>query len=288
LPSGGSGYKIAESSELHGYDLFLQINTLTEAIQDLENLINEEGYELEYISEEVSYDDDLLFLKSEKEILLDHAVDLYVLEQKIDSAIIILANEGEISWTQQKIIQLNLISGNTNAVKYGLDNLVSLDIATSDFIILYKVLLGLIEDEKDLLSIGEEDIEILLGIAGKQSPSGVAAENILTLITGADCEEVFDNDLEEEDIRLSEINNLNIHVFPNPTSNELFVQISKSTTNAQFLLAIFDLTGKLLTEVNIESGNLTAINTTYLPNGILLIRLNENGRLVYTEKIIKQ
>ena len=132
------------------------------------------------------------------------------------------------------------------------------------------------------------DIKAMLeSIAGKQSPSGIAAENLLTYITGFDYEEVFDEDMDDE-IRMEISELLKVDIFPNPANNELFVQISTEYLKADYTLSIFDITGKLLMETSVNINTMNSINIKTLPKGIFFVRINMDTQMIHVEKIIKE
>lgn len=86
-------------------------------------------------------------------------------------------------------------------------------------------------------------------------------------------------------------NEFGIQVYPNPTSSELYVQVSNLANNIQFSVLIFDLTGKLLREINVDSDNSNGINKmdiNSLPNGLFIAQIKSNGEIVNSFKIIKE
>jgi len=82
--------------------------------------------------------------------------------------------------------------------------------------------------------------------------------------------------------QLLNVENFNIsemEVFPNPVTNQLFVN-SGTTTLAY--ISIYSLTGKLIYSVK----NTQQINMTNLPNGLYLIELGANGMKAF-KKVVK-
>jgi hypothetical protein len=70
------------------------------------------------------------------------------------------------------------------------------------------------------------------------------------------------------------------HVFPNPASTELSIDMGQLTNYA---VQIFDLTGKLVfTAVDFSNGT---INVSSLENGLYSVRIVQNDRLVQTLKV---
>ena len=184
-------------------------------------------------------------------------------------------------------MQLNLLSGNIDSAKFWLNTIINDDVKSADFIELYSILIGLKETGKGLDSLNTSQIEALREIAGKQSVSGVAAENILTFINDEEYEEVFDNDLEDDEIRYSKIKDFEVFIYPNPATNELYIEFLSKSIVSRYDVSIFDLTGKLLQENKLNPDITNSINIKYLPSGLLLIKINEDGSMVKFQKIIK-
>jgi len=83
-------------------------------------------------------------------------------------------------------------------------------------------------------------------------------------------------------LSINEYNNLNIRVYPNPTTDYLNIKISGSTS---FNVNIYDLNGKLLKS---EKNN-TSIKIQELTNGLYVLEIVdfENDNIII-KKIIKE
>ncbi|MEA3445412.1 MAG: CotH kinase family protein [Bacteroidota bacterium] len=77
-----------------------------------------------------------------------------------------------------------------------------------------------------------------------------------------------------------------IDVYPNPATDFFTIEFNK-TKNCEYALKLYDLSGKLVKEIdNITTERLT-INTGNLNNGIYLLRLiNYNDKITYTRKLL--
>ncbi len=75
-----------------------------------------------------------------------------------------------------------------------------------------------------------------------------------------------------------------ITVYPNPFTDYSLISIDRDCYNAS--LTIYNITGKKVKEINNISGSEIEISRDNLPCGIYLLRLTENNKLVYSEKII--
>ena len=72
-------------------------------------------------------------------------------------------------------------------------------------------------------------------------------------------------------------------VFPNPTTDELFISTPNSTGRAEAVL--YDLSGRLVQRTVLQQG-VSILNLTDYPTGCYILRIT-NGNFVQTEKIIK-
>ena len=78
--------------------------------------------------------------------------------------------------------------------------------------------------------------------------------------------------------------NESIHIYPNPTKDNLIIEINSTTTNQK--LEILNLVGQTLF-TNIINNNKTTINISAFPSGVYIIKLyTDNGTIV--KKFIKE
>ena len=78
-----------------------------------------------------------------------------------------------------------------------------------------------------------------------------------------------------------------IHLYPNPTSNDLIVDYNL-TGQVQVTIKILDANGiMLITKNNISKGS--KLNVSQLISGIYFIQvIDKNNKLLFTDKLIKQ
>ena len=77
-----------------------------------------------------------------------------------------------------------------------------------------------------------------------------------------------------------------ILIFPNPVSNELTIDLPKNT-DSNYIISIFDLTGKIIFRQNYQSNAKTIINTSDLTNSYYLIQIKSLDKIYWTN-FIKQ
>ncbi len=82
-----------------------------------------------------------------------------------------------------------------------------------------------------------------------------------------------------------QVPNVKIKVYPNPTSDFVMVHLSKTVEKATYLL--FDITGKLIQQKNIESID-TKIDMTGVANGSYILKLISGQQPLQTFKIVKR
>lgn len=79
--------------------------------------------------------------------------------------------------------------------------------------------------------------------------------------------------------------NLNFNIYPNPTQNELFLEIESAGKNG--IVTVFDLKGKIILKTAINNRATISLDVSKLPSGIYIVNLvTDNG--FYSKKLIKQ
>jgi len=93
--------------------------------------------------------------------------------------------------------------------------------------------------------------------------------------------EVIADIIVTDNTAISEISVSNIKIYPNPTSDILFVECEN--INA---IKLYDLLGKeVLTQIS--NGKVT-VNISHLPKGIYNVQIISNGKITGNSKIVKQ
>jgi hypothetical protein len=75
-------------------------------------------------------------------------------------------------------------------------------------------------------------------------------------------------------------------VFPNPAHSEIRIKSDKNTIGINMCISIFTLEGQLLTTKSLTELS-CAIDISYLPNGIYILKLNNNEKTVVA-KLVKE
>ena len=77
--------------------------------------------------------------------------------------------------------------------------------------------------------------------------------------------------------------NKNILVYPNPTQNQVTIELENSDNT---IFELFDATGRLMQRNELTSGN-NEISTSQLTQGVFMYTLTQNQRIVQSGKIVK-
>jgi hypothetical protein len=82
--------------------------------------------------------------------------------------------------------------------------------------------------------------------------------------------------------------NLEMNVYPNPTTNFLSLKVDASTSlsNQQLSYQLIDLQGKVITNKKVTATNST-INVESLPKAIYFLNVTKDNQVVKTFKVIK-
>ncbi len=73
-----------------------------------------------------------------------------------------------------------------------------------------------------------------------------------------------------------------IRLYPNPANS--FLNIETNTTSANSFCSIYDLSGQLLLKEKVQSKQL--LNISHLPDGLYILKLDENGQIMTTQKLV--
>ncbi|HET8964428.1 MAG TPA: T9SS type A sorting domain-containing protein [Chitinophagales bacterium] len=265
------------SSELLG-----EINSNSSEIEDMENAMVLES-ELE--SEETDLDA-LEYLQLQNEYLIQQLVEIYQQSSEIDSAILLLQSVDEL-WARQQLVEVYMLKGDYENAITQLKTLPTDELATQDFVSLMEVIINMQSDGRNLDLLSEKELAIIESIQGKQSPSGVTAENILQLINKTDIPEVFDVETAEEMRYANTEITSAIKVFPNPTDNALFIDLSAITeSQIPVRMVIYNLIGNKISEQELQAGEIQKIALNNFSAGIYLLQCFQEDTLLHTENVM--
>lgn len=274
--SGGGTYLMAGGPTEY---MKSELENLNSAIEELTASLTEDAIALES-------SDDLQYLTDEKEMLLEDLVSVYLQGGETEAAIEILSAE-ELNWAKQNIVEIYTLYGNYAAAKEALNSVNAEEEKAADFISLYAdVLIPAGEAGRNLLQLTEKETGILQELAGKQSPSGVAAENILEFLNQADYPEVFDAETEEELRTSAQMSSVSI--YPNPASGELFIEIINSESDDVYFATMYDITGVIRKNIILQNNNINTIPLQEIPSGFYLIKIDDTHGETILQKLIKQ
>lgn len=77
-----------------------------------------------------------------------------------------------------------------------------------------------------------------------------------------------------------------LNIYPNPTSNQLFIDLGITNVNSNNSISVVDMTGKeVIFENNVNLDGTYEINTSELSKGIYFLKVN-NGSSVITKKFV--
>jgi hypothetical protein len=78
-----------------------------------------------------------------------------------------------------------------------------------------------------------------------------------------------------------------INIYPNPVTNELFIQIENATDENEYILYLYDITGSILNRLPLQSSLINQIQLSNYSMGIYVAKIDVNGKIKLIEKIIK-
>lgn len=228
-------------------------------------------------------------LETKREYAIMQSFNDLIKESKIDSALSIIDEEAG-DWAQQLEIQFLSAASNYIDAEAALSNYTIFDETGENFITLYSVLIGLDSSGRTVSEITEVEESTLRSIANKETPSGIAAQNILDAVFQEKYPEVID-EIPELMVRLADFDinttNQGFKIYPNPVDNILYIEITNWDEKINYWANIYDMKGiKVATYDLRKDYKLSWIETEKILTGIYLIEVYSGNQILGTQKII--
>lgn len=228
-------------------------------------------------------------LETKREYAIMQSFNDLIKESKIDSALSIIDEEAG-DWAQQLEIQFLSAASNYIDAEAALSNYTIFDETGENFISLYSVLIGLDSSGRTVSEITEVEESTLRSIANKETPSGIAAQNILDAVFQEKYPEVID-EIPELMVRLADFDinttNQGFKIYPNPVDNILYIEITNWDEKINYWANIYDMKGiKVATYDLRKDYKLSWIETEKILTGIYLIEVYSGNQILGTQKII--
>jgi len=83
------------------------------------------------------------------------------------------------------------------------------------------------------------------------------------------------------------LNDVRVEVFPNPASDRFTVAVNNSTSEKGIELHVFDLSGREIKRLMLANEK-EEVDISDLCQGVYILKLTQNSKLVYTSKLVKQ
>lgn len=283
FPSGGGGEESSSMMMSEAGSMDSEIDAI------MSSLAGFGGMEL---GESEAYDtfmEELAYYQDKKETLLKDAYLSYVMEGKMDSAEQVLLNEAEV-WAKTYLISHYINSGKFKSASEVIKSIETSDDQLIDFLNFSQLIIELKSTGQTLTSVTDDNLAQVEALSGKQSPAGVACENLLQSINGIDIPEVFDEITTFEEGRTSQAEAIEsmVSIYPNPTDKQLFVSLNGvgEESDVYGIYTISTTNGKLSLSGMLKD-QLSTLDVSMLSSGlyIITITLNSNGK-IHSEKLV--
>jgi hypothetical protein len=265
-----------------------EANSLEYDIAGLEALTSGYGAEMELGTATYTANvDELAWLQNQQQVLIQEAANSYVLESKADSAIALL-QEQETLWANQQLVGLYINQKDYTAAEALLKALPKTEASVLDFISLQSLVIDIKQSDRNWLNLSEKEVALVQELAGKQSPAGVAAENILQLLTVIDYPEVFDIIDGAEELRMAQPGGLHsaISFYPNPASGQLHIDLSAYPATAELTIKAINIQGIEVWQVVTTAGSIYTCEVAQWPAGIFLFQVMDGNEVIGTEQVV--
>lgn len=275
---------VSESLEAAGITNELVIAEMTES-----SVMTEEGPVTIYspIQELIA---EIEYLENERTMVIQNEVNIFLKNNKLESAISILSNENS-EWAKQKLTALYFTIEDFEASTASLDNITSTEPSVNDFKELMTILIDVKSEGRKYSDLSPEEESALRGLNSKESSVGIAAGNILRFAYAEDYPEVIDTiidpfELKSENI-LIQTNNSTFKLFPNPASEIVYIELINIVPECNVLVNIYDVTGRVVSTHLLDSEKSTSwIELSGLGSGIYLFEMTCNDISIGTERLI--
>ncbi len=275
---------VTESLETAGITNELVIAEISEAL-----IMTEEGpvtiySPMQELLIEINY------LENEKSMLIQKAVNTYLISKDTESAIAVLSSESS-DWAKQRLITLYFSIEDYESAAASLSNLNSDDPNIVEFSELMSVLLNIKIEGRSYSDLTTEEESSLRKLNSKESTNGITAGNILRFAYSEDYPEVIDTIIDEVEFRTVNINGLTskpkFKLYPNPASDIVYIELINVAANCDIEINVYDVTGRLVSNRKKGEGKSTTwLELTDLKSGIYLIEVICNKSLVGTESLV--
>ena len=275
---------VTESLETAGITNELVIAEISEAL-----IMTEEGpvtiySPMQELLIEINY------LENEKSMLIQKAVNTYLISKDTESAIAVLSSESS-DWAKQRLITLYFSIEDYESAAASLSNLNSDDPNIVEFSELMSVLLNIKIEGRSYSDLTTEEESSLRKLNSKESTNGITAGNILRFAYSEDYPEVIDTIIDEVEFRTVNINGLaskpKFKLYPNPASDIVYIELINVAANCDIEINVYDVTGRLVSNRKKGEGKSTTwLELTDLKSGIYLIEVICNKSLVGTESLV--
>lgn len=137
----------------------------------------------------------------------------------------------------------------------------------------------------DTYSLGTIDYDIVSYIWYKSGYHAPIA-NVVSMTTSVSAPNLYSEYMEVDNLGLSESNNDNVQVYPNPAKDELNLKLTGSNTIEQ--IQITDMNGNILMDIPVsEIQSIGKISISELTNGIYFVRVVGNKGQIDMLKFVK-
>lgn len=255
-----------------------EINSNSSEIESMENAMALES--------EATDLDELEYLQLQNEYLIQQLVETYQQTSETDSAILLLQNLEEF-WAKENLVDIYIGQNDLESAQSVLKSINNVNVETDNYKTLYSVYIEVLESGRSIESLTEKELEIITSIAGKQSAAGIAAENILQLLQKTDIPEIFDAETAEEMRYANTEITSAIKVFPNPTDNTLFIDLTVITeTQIPVRIIIYNLIGNKILELELQAGIIQKVVLNDFSTGIYLLQCYQEDMLLHAENVM--
>ena len=227
-------------------------------------------------------------LETKREYAILQSLNYLIKENEVDSALSLIDEEAG-DWAQQWEIQLLSATSRFTDVAAALADYAVYDKTGEDFKTLYSLILAIDSSGRLIDEISEAEETALRTIASKETPSGIASQNILSYINREESFPELIDDIPEHEFRIQhELTTDNTSVFnvhPNPADDLVYIEIMNAF-EGNYELCIYNIMGLKVFETELNK-EYYWIEITNLTPGLYFFDLLYGEKSIGIEKVVK-
>ena len=234
------------------------------------------------------------YYKGDKRLLINSYVTRLSSQDSVQKAIQVLEAENSYE-DRQTVFGTYITMGELDSAATKLELLLTSGLAEADWLELSEILLSLTSEGKTWFDMSDIEANVLREIATQEENTlaKIQSQNVLHLVYGdtfpvmIDDEEIYLRQMEKpkEDTKFAFENN-KFQLYPNPANDNVEIRLSNNKEFISYIVLINNLGNIVLNQKTGEKQSACQLNTSQLPSGLYLMKVNVTSGPTYSNKLM--